>query len=71
MMAKNYGGRPAPVPVVIRGVRYSTMTEAAIALGVDRSTVSKAGKNGTLDAVGLGPGKYVRKKISHSKQPKA
>ena len=41
--------------VTIRGVTYRTQSDAAIALGVSKATVSAANKAGTLDHVGQGP----------------
>lgn len=42
-----------PTPVKIRGVQYKTQREAALALGVHQSTISRAVLRGTLDNVGL------------------
>lgn len=44
------------VPVMVRGVRYESLTECAKALGVKVQTVSSALDRGTIDNVGLGPG---------------
>lgn len=43
-----------PVPTLIRGVLYPSMSAAARALGVVTCTVSQAMDDGWLDRVGLG-----------------
>lgn len=42
-----------PVPTMIRGVTYPSMTAAARALGVHLSTVHAAVDRGTADRIGL------------------
>lgn len=43
------------VQVIIRGVIYDSMTEAAEELGVTAQAISYARKSGKLETVGLGP----------------
>lgn len=54
-----------PVPVTIRGVTYSSEGEAARALGVLQTTISKALEQGRLDTVALNPrGRRIAKAVT-------
>jgi hypothetical protein len=48
--------------IEIRGKVYHSADEAALVLGVSRNTIYSALSKGTLDTVGLGPGRYDRRK---------
>lgn len=55
--------RASGVPVTIRGVKYSSMKDAADALGLCRSTISSAQRSGQLDKAGLGTGSNMAKPV--------
>jgi hypothetical protein len=64
----NGGSNQAYKPVIIRGVYYSSCTEAAHALGVHQTCVSRARRKNTLDRVGAG---YLGKSPTPLVPPKA
>ena len=51
------------VPIVIRGVYYNSIREAARELGITRQAVSAGLDGGYIDRVGLGQGNAKRKPI--------
>jgi hypothetical protein len=59
------GKPPHSLPVTIRGVEYPSMAAAARAFRLSVDTVDRARKRGTLDRVGLGPGRPLK----HPPQP--
>ena len=58
-MTRNYRPGPAPMLVDVRG-EVMTTNEAVVRLGVSKSTIFHALKDGRMDHLGIGTGMYPR-----------